>query len=334
MSSTRTALAIVGAGPAGIDLAVRCKRANLPYLHFEAHQIGHSLSDPARGPLEPDQAGYLRIDNMALPVTADSRLFRKQYLSYLREVVNFHQLDIHIYESVTHLRRMGDCFLLRSTCHDRQNREYRAERVVLATGDCCMPVEKNFVGCDSPLVQHSDQPSHHYFRSRVLLTGPNSELASRAVQLQRAGAWVIVAGESVQMPANEQFRTLAMNGEIEWIPGAELQRLERRRVLLRLVSGKQLEREVDFVLPRYGYRPDYSLLHKVNVTFSSGDLSPVYDPHTMETSVSGLYLSGAVLRGQNGAPGQQFPYQQHNQRILQALGAEQPAASPVNLVKG
>ena len=36
--------AIVGAGPIGIEMAVALKKARIDYLHFDAKQIGYTIS--------------------------------------------------------------------------------------------------------------------------------------------------------------------------------------------------------------------------------------------------------------------------------------------------
>ena len=40
----RAEVAIIGAGPIGLELAVCLKRAGVNYLHFDAHQIGHTMT--------------------------------------------------------------------------------------------------------------------------------------------------------------------------------------------------------------------------------------------------------------------------------------------------
>jgi thioredoxin reductase (NADPH) len=37
-------VAIVGAGPIGLELALALKRQGVKYLHFDAKQIGHTMS--------------------------------------------------------------------------------------------------------------------------------------------------------------------------------------------------------------------------------------------------------------------------------------------------
>src|SRR5438552_17242834 len=44
MESLSTDIALVGAGPIGIELAVALKRAGGDYQHFDAKQIGYTIS--------------------------------------------------------------------------------------------------------------------------------------------------------------------------------------------------------------------------------------------------------------------------------------------------
>jgi thioredoxin reductase (NADPH) len=37
-------LAIIGAGPIGIELAMSLKRAGVDYIHFDAHQLGYTMT--------------------------------------------------------------------------------------------------------------------------------------------------------------------------------------------------------------------------------------------------------------------------------------------------
>jgi len=39
-----TDVAVIGAGPIGLELAVALKRAGVDYLHFDSKQIGYTIS--------------------------------------------------------------------------------------------------------------------------------------------------------------------------------------------------------------------------------------------------------------------------------------------------
>src|SRR5436309_3435455 len=44
MESDRAEVALIGAGPIGIELAVALKKRGIDYLHFDAKQIGYTIS--------------------------------------------------------------------------------------------------------------------------------------------------------------------------------------------------------------------------------------------------------------------------------------------------
>ena len=44
MRNLAAEVAIIGAGPIGLELAVALKRAGIDYLHFDARQIGYTIS--------------------------------------------------------------------------------------------------------------------------------------------------------------------------------------------------------------------------------------------------------------------------------------------------
>ena len=56
--------------------------------------------------------------------------------------------------------------------------------------------------------------------------------------------------------------------------------------------------ENDFVLALTGYQPDLNFLSNIGIELSDDEKkAPKYNPETMETNVSGLYLAGVVCGG-------------------------------------
>ena len=76
--------AIIGAGPLGIELAVALKRASIPYIHFDAKQIGHTIS------WFPPQTRFfssnerIAIAGVPLQTPDQMKCTREEYLAYLR----------------------------------------------------------------------------------------------------------------------------------------------------------------------------------------------------------------------------------------------------------
>src|SRR3954454_17564579 len=98
-------VAVVGAGPIGLELAVALKRAGVDYIHFDARQIGYTIS------WFPPQTRFFssneRIAIAGVPlVTADqSKASREEYLAYLRQIALQFDLKVHTYEPVIDIRR-------------------------------------------------------------------------------------------------------------------------------------------------------------------------------------------------------------------------------------
>src|SRR4028119_130016 len=77
-------VAIVGAGPIGLELAVALKRAGVDYLHFDAKQIGYTIS------WFPPQTRFfssserIAIAGVPLQTPDQGKCTREQYLAYPR----------------------------------------------------------------------------------------------------------------------------------------------------------------------------------------------------------------------------------------------------------
>jgi thioredoxin reductase (NADPH) len=66
---------------------------------------------------------------------------------------------------------------------------------------------------------------------------------------------------------------------------------------LRTPAGR-LEIGNDWVLAMTGYRPDYTFLEQLGVTFADDWCrTPIFDESTFETARPGLYLAGTVCGG-------------------------------------
>src|SRR3954453_2626102 len=134
MSETLTTdVAIVGAGPIGIELAVALKQAGVDYVHFDAKQIGYTISWFA--PQTKFFSSNGRIATAGVPVqTADqSKATREDYLAYLRSVVTQFDLKINTYEPLTRIERKESGFVL-TTRPSAGERKTHAKRLVLVSG--------------------------------------------------------------------------------------------------------------------------------------------------------------------------------------------------------
>src|SRR4051794_38286693 len=106
----RTDVIIIRAVPVGLELAVAPSRRGIDYLHFDARQIGYTISWFA--PQTKFFSSNERISIAGVPlVTPDqNKATREQYLAYLRSIVQQFELDVHTYEPIVGIDRVADEF--------------------------------------------------------------------------------------------------------------------------------------------------------------------------------------------------------------------------------
>src|SRR5438067_10200225 len=112
MDLLSTDVAVVGAGPIGIELAVALKRAGVDYVHFDAKQIGYTISWFAPQTKFFSSNERIAIAGVPLETPDQSKASREQYLTYLRSVVKQFDLEVRTYEPVIGIDHVVDAFVL------------------------------------------------------------------------------------------------------------------------------------------------------------------------------------------------------------------------------
>ena len=305
-------LAIIGAGPIGIELAVACKKQGVDYIQFDAKQVGYTMSWWAPQTRWFSSNERISIAGVPLLTPDQNKATREQYLAYLRMIVEQFDLHIHTYEPVTGLRRDDDrdAFALQ-TAPAAGPRTYRARRVVLAVGGTDFPRKLGVPGEDLPHVSHYFHEPHTYFRKRVVIVGGKNSAVEAALRCHHAGAAVALVHRRAQLPERSikywltpEITGLLHNGRVEGHFNSVVTRITPTHVhLARTDDGHSpVDRSdeqvpADFVLLLVGYLQDKSLLRNAGVDLNGSSDAPLYDPTTMQTNVPGLYLAGTAVGG-------------------------------------
>src|SRR5205823_321004 len=95
-----TDIALIGAGPLGIEMAVGLKRAGLKYIHLEAKQVGATMQWWPPGTRWFSSNERISIAGVPLETPHQEKATREEYLAYLRSVVMQFALKIHTYTRV------------------------------------------------------------------------------------------------------------------------------------------------------------------------------------------------------------------------------------------
>jgi thioredoxin reductase (NADPH) len=306
---TKTDIAIIGAGPVGIELAIALERTGLDYLLIEAKQIGDAFTK-----WPPNTHFYSTPEHVALagiPVhnLNQQPISGEQYLAYLRTLVEMYDLKLRLYEPVVDIQKTAVGFELR-TEHLTGPKFYQSRRVVLASGGMAAPRLLNIPGEQLPHVTHYFPGPHPYFRTRVLVVGGRNSALETALRCWRAGARVSISYRRPDFNYDIVKPHLAMDvgdrlrkGEIEFPPSTTPVEITPSYVILAATldgvtpDGRSFQHETDFVLLCTGFVADMSLFKMAGVTLCGTEQAPLFDPATMETDVPGLYVAGTAAGG-------------------------------------
>ena len=305
--ANRTEVAIIGAGPIGIELAIALERQGVSYILLEAGQVGSEfLKWPPRTRFfsSPEHLSLAGVPIHTLDQTSPTG---EDYLAYLRMIVEMFDLNVHVYEPVTAVEQDRGGFTLTTRTRTGLN-QYQARRVVFATGGLSHPKLLNIPGEDLPHVSHYFPGPHPYFRTRLLIVGGKNSAIEAALRCWRAGVEVTLSYrrpalnfERVKPHLSGDIKDRLEKGEIKFLPATVPVKITPTHVGLAGINpgenGRPLIHETDFVLLATGFVADMSLLRQTGIELLGPEEAPRVNPETMETNIPGIFVAGTAAGG-------------------------------------
>lgn len=296
-------VAIIGAGPLGLELAIALKQSGISYVQFDKGQIGQMIFN------FPIQTQFFssseRIGIAGFPIQTENqqKCTREAYLDYLRMLSMHFQLSVNTYEEVLKIEKINDAGFKVHTHSEKGNHIYQVRYLVMATGGTSYPRLLGVPGEDQAHVSTKMLEPHMYFQKKVLVIGGRNSAAETALRCFHAGAEVSLSVRSEHLKEEAikywilpELASRLNKGEINGYLGTEVVEILANTVLLRKVGElKTFQVPADFVIKAIGFVADLSLCHQIGVTFH--ETRPEYDPETMQTNVPGVYLLGTIIGG-------------------------------------
>jgi thioredoxin reductase (NADPH) len=298
---------VVGAGPAGLAVAIAAEKARLSCELVEKGVLVNSIFHFPHGMTFFTTPELLEIGGLPL-VTPYEKPTRLEALKYYRRVVDTFGLKVALGEEVVGVEKDGDAFRVttrgtgsegRDTPHERTR---RAGNVVFATGYYDHPNRLGIAGEDLPHVSHYYDEPHPFYRKRVVVVGGKNSAAIAALELYRAGATVTLVhrrahlSDSIKYWIRPDIENRIKEGSVTARFESRVVEITPRHLVIEGPNGRQ-EVEADAVFLLTGYHPDPELLGQAGVEVDPDTLTPAHDPGTFETNVPGIYLAGSIVSG-------------------------------------
>lgn len=290
---------IVGAGPIGLACGIAAQKAGMSHIIIEKGCLVNSLYNYPLNMTFFSSSERLEIGDTPF-VTTLPKPKRAEALEYYRRINGKFDLNTHLFEEVTEIKKDGDLFIVTTT-----KRSYTAQSVVVATGFYDVPMLLQIPGEDLPKVSHYYKDPHFYVNQRVVVVGASNSSVDAALETFRKGAKVTMVvrapeiGVRVKYWVRPDIENRIASGEIDIYYQSQLAEIKEDSVTISTPEGT-VELENDFVLALTGYRPNFGFLKKIGIHVpTDAPMIPTHNPQTMETNIAGLYLAGVVCGGLN-----------------------------------
>lgn len=297
----RHEIAIVGAGPAGLAVAIAATQMGLDHAVLEKGVLVNSVFRFPRHMTFFTTPDLLEIGGLPF-VTPYEKPTQAEALRYYRRVAETYRLAIELGVAVDEIAPDRDGFLI----HTRTDREVAtrgAANVVLATGYYDQPNVLGIPGEDLPHVSHYYTEAHAFYRKDVVVVGGKNSAAIAALELCRAGARVTLVhrraslSDSVKYWIRPDIDNRIKEGAVTARFSTRIVAIGERTAIVEDEASARAEIPADAVLLMTGYRPDPSLLLGAGASVDPETLRPRCDPGTFETDVPGLFVAGSAVSG-------------------------------------
>jgi thioredoxin reductase (NADPH) len=316
---------VIGAGPSGLTSAIEAQRAGLRVVTIDKGCLVNSLFHYPANMTFFTTPELLEIGDIPFP-SAHTKPTREEALEYYRRVAEHYQLDVRQYQRVERIGGADGDFRVETLQvqagilgaldqrgdHGSETRatrpsetraaQYRARKLIIATGYYDLPNVMGIPGEERPKVFHYYREPHPFFDRDVVVIGGKNSAAIASLELWRHGARVTLVHRGPGMHPHVKYwikpdiENRIKNGEIAAHFNSRVREITDSAVRVETPQG-EVEMANDFVFALTGYHPDYGFLRGLGVQLTADECRPVVNPETLETNAPGIYVAGVIVAG-------------------------------------
>ncbi|HZD33408.1 MAG TPA: YpdA family putative bacillithiol disulfide reductase [Candidatus Angelobacter sp.] len=293
---------VIGAGPTGLACGIEAKRAGFTVTNIDKGCLVNSLYNYPSNMTFFTTPELLEIGDIPF-ASPHQKPTRQEALEYYRKVAEHYALDVRQFETVQSIEGSDGDFVVRTVDHYQRDREYRARKLILATGYYDLPNLMHVPGEELPKVMHYYREPHPFFNSDVMVIGGKNSAAIAALELWRHGARVTIVhrregmSSSVKYWIKPDIENRIKAGQVKAYFNTTVKEIASDHVVLTTPDG-ELTVANDWVFALTGYHPDFEFICSLGCRLrGDDDRKPVVNSKTLESSVSGIYLAGVIVAG-------------------------------------
>jgi len=233
-------------------------------------------------------------------VSNNNKPTRSEALEYYRRIVTSFELNIHLFEKVTEVKKVNDHFKIITS-----KAEYESLNIIVCTGFYDIPYLLNVKGEELQKVKHYYDDPHFYAFQNVLVVGAANSAIDAALETWRKGAKVtmVIRGSEisnrVKYWVKPDIENRIKEGSIKAYFNSEIKEIREHEVDISNPDGI-VTVENDWVLSMTGYQPDLKFLKSMGIEISDDEVcKPSYNESDYESNVKGIYLAGVICGGMN-----------------------------------
>jgi thioredoxin reductase (NADPH) len=302
MSDSAYDIICIGAGPTGLACAIDAKREGLRPLVLDKGCLCNSLFHYPTNLVFFTTPERMEIGDLPM-TTVSGKPTRPEALKYYRRAVEHYALETHLYTTVDRISGHDGAFAVHAHENSGAKKEYRAKKIIIATGYYDRSNPLNIPGETLPHVSHYFTEPHPYWNQDVVVIGARNSAAEAALDLFRGGARVTLIhrgaelGRTLKYWVKPDIQNRINANEVRAIFNTRVTRIELGKVWLQ--NGDSAERSIPAaaVFAMTGYHPDFSFLEQQGIKLDPETRKPQLNPQSLESNVSGIHLAGVVVGG-------------------------------------